>query len=347
MLDPLAPPHLTFACELGRDELVALFSDGAVVKDLQVLGASVALMLSDFSEQRAAVVRTLNAAGIPVVAVPLVAAGDGYYFTADNPSVATARYEEWKAWTSSEGLVWCGLGLDIEPDVRLYQQIADHPWRVLPVLLRGLRDRDRPRRASFAYSALVERIRSDGWTVESYQLPPMADERRVGSTLLQRALGLVDVRTDREVWMLYSSFFGALGAGLIWSYGPEAPAIAVGSTGGAPDIPGSPHVPTLNWDELARDLSLARHWSDTILIHSLEGCVEQGFLPELKSFTWTQANPPSTARLANWLRVALRAILWSSKHSRALGVVAITTWLVQRGRTHGTGVNEQRLASSA
>lgn len=333
MPDPIAPLQLTFACELGRDDLVALFSDGAVIKDLQALGANVALMLSDFSEQRAEVVRTLNAAGISVVAVPLVAAEDGYYFTADNPSVATARYDEWKAWTSSEGLVWAGLGLDIEPDVRLYQQIADHAWRVLPILMRGLRDRDRPRRASIAYSALVERIRADGWTVESYQLPPIVDERRVGSTLLQRALGLVDVRTDREIWMLYSSFFGALGAGLIWSYGPEAPAIAVGSTGGAPDIPGSPHVPQLNWDELARDLSLARHWSDTILIHSLEGCVEQGFLPQLKSFTWPRASPPSTARLAGGLRVTLRTILWSSKHLRALGVISVATWLVQRDRT--------------
>ncbi len=76
-------------------------------------------------------------------------------------------------------------------------------------------------------------MRADGWTVENYQLPPMADERRAGSTLLQRLFGLVDVRTDREVWMLYSSFFGGLGPGLLWSYGPEAPAVGVGSTGGA------------------------------------------------------------------------------------------------------------------
>jgi hypothetical protein len=64
--------------------------------------------------------------------------------------------------------------------------------------------------------------------VENYQFPLIADERQTGSTLLQR-LSLVDVATDREVWMLYSSLMRALGPGLIWAYGYQAPAI-----GGAP-----------------------------------------------------------------------------------------------------------------
>ena len=72
------------------------------------------------------------------------------------------------------------------------------------------------------------------------QFPLIADERRAGSDLLQRLAGLVEVSTDREVWMLYSSFRPSLGPGMIWSYGPKASAIAVGSTGGAPDIPGHP-----------------------------------------------------------------------------------------------------------
>ena len=255
---------------------------------------------------------------------------DGYYFTADNPSRAAARYDEWKEWSALHGLEWAGLGLDIEPDIRIYQQMAENPWRVVPLLLRGLRDRDRPQRARTAYSELVDRMRADGWTVENYQLPPMADERRAGSTLLQRLLGLVDVATDREVWMLYSSFFGGLGPGLLWSYGPDAPAIAVGSTGGAPDIPGSPQVPALDWDELARDLSLARHWSADVLIHSLEGCVEQGFLDRLRSFPWPPASPPSTARLAGGLRAVLRATLWASTRPRGLSLVLAGVWLLRR-----------------
>jgi hypothetical protein len=55
-------------------------------------------------------------------------------------------------------------------------------------------------------------------------MPPIADERRAGSTLLQRVLGLVDLSTDREVWMNYTSFMHGIGPGLLWSYGSEAAA---------------------------------------------------------------------------------------------------------------------------
>jgi hypothetical protein len=109
-----------------------------------------------------------------------------------------------------------------------------------------------------AYRELVERIRADGWPVENYQFPLIANERQAGSTLLQR---LVDVTTDREVWMLHSSSMRALGPGLIWAYVPEAAAIGVGTTDGGPDIPGSPQMPSLSWEELARDLRLARHFA--------------------------------------------------------------------------------------
>jgi hypothetical protein len=94
---------------------------------------------------------------------------------------------------------------------------------LLPLLLPRLRDRERLRRAQAAYAALVARIHADGYHVENYQFPLMADERRAGSRLLQRLMGLVEVRTEREVWMLYTSVFpGSIGPGLLWSYGPEA-----------------------------------------------------------------------------------------------------------------------------
>lgn len=325
-------PSLTFACELDPARLTALFSDAAVIADLQALGAHVALMLSDLSPERAAVVRQLNAADIPVVAIPLVPFEEGYYFTADNAPRAFARYDDWMSWTAQHSLVWAGVGLDIEPEARFYQQIMDNPWGLLPLLLPRLRDRERPRRAQSAYAALVERIHADGYRVENYQFPLIADERRAGSTLLQRLMGLVDVRTDREVWMLYTSVLPGIGPGLLWSYGPEAQTIAVGSTGGGPDIPGHPQVPALEWDELARDLRLARHWSDDLYIHSLEGCVRQGFLPQLRSFDWDQAAPPPrTAWLAARLRAILDGLLWTNAHPwRVLGVAIASAWLVSR-----------------
>ena len=82
----------------------------------------------------------------------------------------------------------------------------------------------------------MEQIHADGWQAENYQFPLIADERQAGSALLQR-LALVDAATDCEVWMLYSSFLRPLGPGLIWAYGPQAQAIAVGTTGGAPTSP--------------------------------------------------------------------------------------------------------------
>ncbi len=316
-------PRLTFACELDSARLTALFSDTTVIPALRELGASIALMLSDLSVERAAVVRQLNAAGIPVVAIPLVSLEEGYYFTADNADRATARFEEWKAWTAEHKLVWARVGLDIEPEARFYLQLMDNPWGLLPMLFSRVRDKQRPLRARAAYAELVERIHRDGYTVENYQFPLLADERWAGSTLLQRLFGLVDVRTDDEVWMLYTSVLPGIGSGLLWSYAPEAQAVAVGSTGGGPDIPGHPTVPALNWDAFARDLRLARRWCDDLYIHSLEGCVRQVFLSQLRTFEWDQAvAPPTTAWLAARLRDILRGCLWASAHPRR--VLAIT-----------------------
>ena len=310
----LPPARLTFACELDRARLADLFADSSVIDDLLALNARVALMCSDFSDERAGVVRRLNAAGIPVVGIPLLPLAEGYYFTADNADRAAGSYQEFAAWTRRHQLVWDGVGLDIEPDAQIFLQIMENPWGLVPMLAGRLVDRARPARSKAAYQALAERIRADGWRVENYQFPLIADERRAGSSVLQR-LALVDVATDREVWMLYSSFLRALGPGLIWAYGPEAASIAVGTTGGGPDIPGSPQMPMLDWEELAGDLRLARHFCDQILIHSLEGCVWQGFLPRFRSFEWAAvAGPPDGARAAAALRRGLRATLWASAH---------------------------------
>ena len=336
MVSPFPQPKLTFACELDPARLAALFADSSVTGDLLALRARVALMCSDFSDERAEVVRRLNAAGVPMVGIPLLPLDRGYYFTADNAVEAAGRYQEWRAWTRRHGLAWAGVGLDIEPDARIYLQIMDNPWGLAPMLLPRLFDQARPERSRTAYRELVDRIRADGWTVENYQFPLIADERRAGSALLQR-LALVDVRTDREVWMIYSSFMRALGPGLIWSYGPEAAAIGVGTTGGGPDIPGSPQMPSLGWEELARDLRLAARWSDQILIHSLEGCVWQGFLGRLRSFDWTAAvGPPPGAWAAAGLRRSLRAVLRASAHSRATlgGALTAGSLIVLLSRRH-------------
>ena len=311
----MSPPELTFVCELDVPRLTALFADPSLMEDLRELRARVLVMLSDYRPDRAAAVQTLNRAGVPVVGVPLVPADQGYYFTPDNIEQARASYDRFTAWTAEHGLAWDAVGLDIEPDAAFYWQIIRNPWGLPGLLAPRLADRQRVTRARAAYTTLVERIHTDGWTVENYQMPVIADERHVGSTLLQQLLGLVDVPTDREVWMQYTSFMRGLGPGLLWSYGPESPAIAVGTTGGGPDVPGHPEMPTLSWEEFARDLRLARHWTDQVYVHSLEGCVWQGFLGRLRAFDWTQMHaPPPGTRQAELLRRALRGMLWVSAH---------------------------------
>ena len=61
---------------------------------------------------------------------------------------------------------------------------------------------------------------------------------------------------------------------------------------GGPEIPGSPQISSLSWEELARDLRLAAHWCDQILIHGLEGCDWQDYPGRLRSFDWTDTAAP-------------------------------------------------------
>ena len=323
-------PRLTFACELDVERLTELLADPAVIADLKALNGRITMMVSDFSAERAAVVKRLNDAAVPVVGIPLFPACEGYYFTVDNAPEAASRYELWKDWTARHGLVWDGVGLDIEPEAEFYEQIIANPWGLIGLLAPRIVDAERPRRARALYSALIDRIHGDGWRVENYQFPMIADERRAGSTLLQRLFGLVDVRTDREVWMLYSSFMRRVGPGLLWTYGPEADAIAVGTTGGGPDVPGHPQMPTLDWDEFARDLRLARRWCGDIYVHSLEGCVWQGFLQRIRQLDWSGAAPPDTTRLARAMRTGLRTVLWTTAHPLATASVAVGAFVAGR-----------------
>ena len=103
--------QLTFACELDQERLTRLFADTTVIGDLCSLKAGVTMMVSDFSAERAAVVRRLNEASIPVIGIPLFPAAEGYDFTVNNAAHAASRYELWKAWTQRYELHWDGVGL--------------------------------------------------------------------------------------------------------------------------------------------------------------------------------------------------------------------------------------------
>lgn len=308
-------PRLTFFCELRAEALAALFADKAVIAALQDLGAEISLGILDFSDQRAEVVQRLNRAGIPVTAWLLLPPEQGYRLGVDNAPQAANRYRDFKQWTEQNRLLWSGVGLDIRWRFSGIQNWVGPRWRTLPLAFRRLFQSRRFQQARKIYANLVEQIRSDGYVVESYTLPFVADERKAWSRLLQRLAGVVSLATDREVMMLYTSYFRPNGPGVLWSYGAEAEAIALGSTGGengTEDVESEP----LSWDELSRDLAYAWYWCNDLYIFSLEGCVRQGFLEKMRTFDWGRPiiEPEGLVRRVQAWRARLQTGLWAGSH---------------------------------
>jgi hypothetical protein len=324
----MALPHLTFYCELEPQILEQLLNDDTVA-DLTALDAGVSLGILDLTPERAAAVSRLNQAGIPVVAWLLLPKEKGYWFNLYNATHAAERYSEFKRWAQEHSLVFEAIGMDIEPDIRELASLTQGRWRMVPELLGRVLNYKVQRQARKDYQALIAKMKADGFSVESYQFPIIADERRVGTTLLQRVLGLVDISVDREVWMLYSNFLRPNGAGLIASYAPEAQSIGLGSTGGGVDVEFG-NFPPLSWEEFARDLRLAWYWCDDLYIFSLEGCVQQGFLSKMRTFTWDfpiLMPESSRVRVDAW-RQMLRSSMWFFTNTKKLLLGGLAVFLI-------------------
>ena len=333
---PGVPPRLGFACcEHGIEQMQSLFDDPDVIDDLQELHADVAISTLDFSVERAAVVRRLNQAGIPVIAWMMLSKEEGFYLNADNEPQAAARLAAFEKWSSDNGLTWAEVGLDIEPNFAELAPLKTHRSRLITTLLRRSVNSDRIATARQEYSGLIGQLQKRGYPVQTYQMPYIPAERSVHSTLLDRLLGTVDVRGDQEYLMLYTSVARPVGAGMIWSIGPRAQAIAIGSTEG--DSAAGSGVGPLNWDEFSRDLIVASHFSHLIGVYDLEGCVRQGFLPRLKTFNWSQSVtiPAEALQKADRLHRVLQLVLWIGDHLVYLIAILLLgiAWMAWRRRT--------------
>jgi hypothetical protein len=297
-------PHLRFFTELDGSELPSLFTPD-VVAALHRLEAGVTMGLTDLSATRAQVIRQLNGEGIPVGAWVLLPREAGYFAHADNAALVGARCEEILRFADAGQLTFEALGLDFEPALHELEALLRRPLSTLWMWKRRAADHARLARARGQYRALIARLRGRGLRVESYQFPTLLDDRAGQRTFWQRFAGAMDVEVDREVLMLYSSLFSPA---LLESFGPEARAIGIGSTGGGVDP-----LPKLGWSRFERDLRLASGWCDDVSIFSLEGCVEQGFLPRLLDFDWAAPAPRSPPRhvlsLARRLLGALTSVL--------------------------------------
>ena len=322
-------PRLSFCCELPGDDLGALLADGSVLADLGALSASVSLALIHLDVDTAACVRRFNDAGVPVTAWLVLDERDGYYSTPDNAVATAARYDAFKAWAAEHQIAFASVALDIEPPIQELKAIAGpERRRVLRRWAARLFDRRRLADALAAYRELLARVRADGYSTETYQFGFVVDEREAGSTVLQRAIGSMDLRADREWLMLYSSLLGDVAAGFLWNYARSRYLPAIGDTGGTGPIP------ALSWQQFARDLRLARRWGSDVTVYSLEGSVRQGYLRRMRDFEW---NPPvarpAVARPMRLGQAVFRVMLISAEHPRlALLSAAILLPLARRPR---------------
>lgn len=322
---------LVFACDSDTPKLQKLFADPTLIPDLKELHAGIALSLEDLSPERAEVVRRLNEAGVLVVAWMALPHSEGYYVNASNAAQTEKRFADFEKWTSGNGLSWAGVGLDIEPSLGDWAEIQQGKWGLVTTLLRRAFDGQRVMRARTEYQKLIERIQADGYAVQTYQLLFLADERRVHSTVLERLFGIVDVRGDDEALMVYSSFNHAIDGALVWTYGPDAQSIAVGSTASTGDAKTDAKFGPLNWEEFSRDVIVASHFSKLVGVYSLEGCVRQGFLAKLKSLDWKQTVTLSGAAVAKAraFRHKVQTVLWIASHVVYIGLVflLLIAWL--------------------
>jgi hypothetical protein len=327
-----ARPYLIFGCDRQTGDLDSLFTP-ALVSELKELGAGVALSTEDFSSARAQVVRRLSDAGIPMTAWIVLPKEQGYYVNVGNTAETAARFAEFDAWTSAHGLRWEAVGIDIEPTLHEFGALTGDMRRLLSMVIGRAFDWERVRRAHDDYQALVRRMQGRGYRVQTHQLSFIADERKARSTLLQRIFGIVDVRGDEEVLMLYTSLSEPFGAALIWAYGSEAQIVAVGSTALSGDSALDTKYPPLTWEKFSRDLRVARHFAPVVGVYSLEGCVRQGFMPRLRTMDWSEPVVISAASVerATEFRAAVRAVLWVA--SRLLYFLAalllVFAWLVR------------------
>ena len=340
---PGSPPDIGFACcDKGIIPMQQLFADPTVLSALVQLHAGVAVEIADFSPERAAIVRQLAQAGIPVTAWLVLAPEQGFYINAGNAPATAQRVAQFEQWTSDNHLQWAAVGLDIEPDFDQLAALKSHRWRLFTTLLRQALDSGRIVRAQQAYTSIIQGLESHGFVVQTYLMPYVPAERDVSVNLLDRILGTVDVRGDREYLMVYTSYAHQVGAAMVWSLGRNEQGITVGVTDGDA-TPGTTNGP-LDWNEFSSNLIVAGHYTRHIGVYNLEGCVRQGFLPRLVAMDWSQSVviPAASISHAERLGLLVRAALWTAAHliwfiaGATLLLVLLIAWRRNRRRRSHT-----------
>jgi hypothetical protein len=298
-------PQLFFFCELSGAALLRLLSRADVLNLMAARAYGVALALPVFDDGYAAATRVLNGHGIPVVAWLTLPADEGLAFNLQNYPRAAACYQAFHTWAQANGLRFAAVGFDMEPPLSDALFVGWGGAREIARRLWLARDNALFPAARAAYLELMAVARRDGYEVHAYQIPLIADDRQIGTTLLQRALDIVDLPADIEVLMCLSETAPEwFGSALIAVYGPFADALAVGSSGSSDAL--------LPWDDLRRDLLLAASYTDIIYVATLEQCVANGHLERIAALDWEKP-----------VRVAAfpYAVLWSMRLLVLIGLI--------------------------
>lgn len=302
---PHEEPQLFFFCELSGTDLLRLLDYPDVLNLLATRAYGIALALPVFDDGYAAATRVLNTHGIPVVAWLTLPADEGLAFNLQNYPRAAACYQVFHAWAQANALRFAGVGFDMEPPLSDALFVGWSSAREITRRLWLARDNALFPAARAAYLELMAAARRDGYEVHAYQIPLIADDRRIGTTLLQRALDIVDLPADVEVLMCLSETAPEwFGSALIAVYGPSADALAVGSSDSSGAI--------LHWEDLRRDLLLAATYTDIIYVATLEQCVANGHLARIAALDWE-----TPVRIA----VLPYAVLWSMRLLVLIGLI--------------------------
>lgn len=287
-------PQVIFQTELDAHALLQIVDDAALMSELRAHSYGVALAVREFSAAMATVVHRFNQHNLTLVAWLLLPPAEGTWSNLQNYPQTIERYRAFRAWAEEYGLQFAAVGLDIEPPSGTMATLQNWSGREVLRHLWLARENVLYPAALAAYRDLIAAIRHDGYEVHTFQVPLLADDRRAGTTVLQRALDIIDLPADVEVLTCYSSmsieqFHNDLGGALIAAYGPAADAIAVGSVAGDGwDADDADVLPSLDWNALRRDLILAAQYSDTIYVASLEGCVTRGWVERISRLNWTE-----------------------------------------------------------
>ena len=276
-------PKLSFFNEQEGKELQKLFSDTSLISNLKKLHAEIRMGMLDLSEERIEVLKKLNQAGVPVVAWLLLPKEKGYWFHSGNSKEAFDRYYEIKKWAEDHEIKFSGIGIDLELDMNEIELFKTNKLKLFGRVVGRLYDKEEFLEAKKEYEKLIDVIRKDGFSIESYYIPFIRYETEKGQTALQQASRFMDLQTDKDIPMLYTSFMGnPYGVLKELAISENLQYVAIGSTGGGFD----PSMPSMTWGDLAYDLRLVSKTAKEIHIFCLEASVQKGFIPKLIDFNY-------------------------------------------------------------